>query len=112
MITSRELEAALYDWWWQETGNEAGYMSEIAAELMEAVESSPIELDDLGQLKHVLTEGGEGQGEQYYGVFSLGNQLFRLDGYYSSWDGISWDDADLYEVEAKQVTVTHYVKKK
>jgi hypothetical protein len=52
--------------------------------------------------------GGEGQGETRYVVFSVGEQFFRVDGYYASWDGTTWEDPTPSEVIAKEVTVIRY----
>ena len=52
--------------------------------------------------------GGEGQGETRYVVFSVGDQFFRVDGYYASWDGTTWEDPTPEEVVAKEVTVVRY----
>lgn len=51
--------------------------------------------------------GGEGKGDEIWVVVSVGTQLFRKDGYYSSGYGSDWD-GDLYEVVAREVTVTVY----
>lgn len=56
--------------------------------------------------------GGEGQGETRYVVFSVGEQFFRVDGYYASWDGTTWEDPTPEEVIAKPVTVIRYERKK
>lgn len=113
MVTEKEVEARITDWYWEGTGKEGNYLDDAAGEFLDAVESpSEVIFEGLGTVKHVLTEGGEGQGDSYYGIFSIGDQFFRMDGYYSSWDGISWDGVSLYEVEPQQVTITEYVKKK
>lgn len=44
-------------------------------------------------------------------IFQVGEQYFRTEGYYDSWNGTSWDDADIWEVVPKEVTVTEYHKK-
>ena len=54
--------------------------------------------------------GGEGQGETRYVVFSVGEQFFRVDGYYASWDGTTWEDPTPHEVVAKEVTSIEYVR--
>lgn len=54
--------------------------------------------------------GGEGQGETRYVIFSVGEQFFRVDGYYASWDGTTWEDPTPEEVVAKEVTVIKYVR--
>lgn len=53
--------------------------------------------------------GGEGMGEDRYVVFSVGDQFFKVDGYYASWDGTTWEDPTPFEVAAKPVTVIKYV---
>ncbi|UDL16814.1 hypothetical protein SEA_ATUIN_148 [Arthrobacter phage Atuin] len=66
-----------------------------------------------GALKRVAQHGGEGEGDTYYYVFSIGEQLFRVDGYYASWDGVSYDDSlyAIHEVEAVPTTVIKYNRK-
>lgn len=68
-----------------------------------------------GIARQVDKYGGEGMGEQYYIVWEISDgsnvRFFRADGYYASWDGHNWDDAELYEVKPKQVTKTEYVRK-
>jgi hypothetical protein len=56
--------------------------------------------------------GGEGQGETRYVVFQVADQFFRVDGYYASWDGTTWEDPTPYEVEPREVTVIRYERKK
>lgn len=52
--------------------------------------------------------GGEGQGEERWVVFSVGDQLFKVEGYYASWDGTTWDDPTPFEVKPKDVVVVRY----
>jgi hypothetical protein len=52
--------------------------------------------------------GGEGDGEERYVVFQVGDQFFQVDGYYASWDGTTWEDTTPYEVKPKEVTVIQY----
>lgn len=61
------------------------------------------------------TVGGEGMGENYYIVmkFSKKNEdsfFVKCDGYYASYDGVTWDGGRVYE--AKQVEVKKKVWKK
>lgn len=35
-------------------------------------------------------------------------KLYKLTTYYSSWDGTDWSDAECFEVEEKQKTITVY----
>lgn len=70
------------------------------------------DVDGLGQVRGVESFGGEGQGDEYYLVFSVtfddGDvKLYRINGYYTSHDG-GYLDGDLYEVQAKQRLVTFY----
>ena len=54
--------------------------------------------------------GGEGMGDTRYVVFQVGDQFFRVDGYYASWDGTTWEDPTPYEVKPVEVTVIEYRK--
>lgn len=112
MATAKELEEAICNWYWQETGKDASYLDDAADYFLDTIEGNPVELDEIGKVVWITTEGGEGQGDQYFGVFSVGTQFFRLDGFWNSWDGVSWEGASLYEVVPKQVTITQYVAKK
>lgn len=57
--------------------------------------------------------GGEGSGEERYLVFKVvspdGEQLFKKNGAYYSYDGDNWDGS-LYLVTPYEVTVTKYKK--
>lgn len=44
-------------------------------------------------------------------VFEVGDQVFAMDGTYSSWNGTNWT-GDPYEVEAQPVTKIEYVRKR
>lgn len=52
--------------------------------------------------------GGEGQGDTRYVVFSVGEKFYKVEGYYASWDGTTWDDPTPFEVRPKEVTVIEY----
>lgn len=65
------------------------------------------------EVRLVEQVGGEGEGENYYLVFEVRNpdgtvQFFRVDGYYASYEGTSWDGAALREVKAVVRPVTFY----
>ncbi len=51
--------------------------------------------------------GGEGQGDARYVVFKLGEQFFRKEGYYTSYDGSTWD-GDFFECFPVIREVTFY----
>lgn len=56
--------------------------------------------------------GGEGDGEIRYVVFSVGDQFFKVSGYYASWDGSNWDDPTPVEVVPTEKTITVFERKK
>lgn len=66
-----------------------------------------------GTVEVVEDFGGEGEGDQCHVVFKFtpvdgSAQYFRVDGYYQSYDGKSWEDSDLHEVRAVERVVTFY----
>jgi hypothetical protein len=63
-----------------------------------------------GTAKTVDSYGGEGKGDTYWVVFQVGDKFYRVDGYYSSWEGTNWDSAEPYEVKPVEVTVIKYKK--
>jgi hypothetical protein len=54
--------------------------------------------------------GGEGKGDDLWSVFQIGDQFFKKSGYYSSWNGSSWE-YDFVEVTPVPVTKTEYKRK-
>lgn len=56
--------------------------------------------------------GGEGDGEERFVVMSIGDQFFKVSGYYASWDGSNWDDATPVEVVPVEKTVIVFERKK
>ena len=59
-------------------------------------------------LRHEHTEGGfEGAGDTYYVVIEYGGRLYRIDGWYNSWDGSELDGAP-YEVKKVPVEAFAY----
>lgn len=70
-------------------------------------------VQDFGTVDVVLQEGGEGQGDQYFIVWKLTDEngdeyYFRADGYYSSYEGVEWDGAELRQVTPREKTITVY----
>jgi hypothetical protein len=67
------------------------------------------------KIETVEQKGGESQGSEYYVVLKLDNgqeqMLVKCDGYYASYEGISWDTAEVYEVEPKMVEVRQWAAK-
>ena len=70
-----------------------------------------VEVPGFGKLELVENFGGEGMGDQMWVVFKVGDRMFRMNGYYDSWNGGEWDGS-LEEVEAREVKVTQYFPKK
>ena len=54
--------------------------------------------------------GGEGQGDHAHVVVKLGDQYFKIDGYYSSWEGTDWSYDEWYEAKPVEKTVIEYEK--
>jgi hypothetical protein len=69
-----------------------------------------VEVPGLGKLIHTDSYGGEGQGDDYWVVFQAGDQYFRVNGYYASYDGGELD-GEVEEVEPHEVTVTEWRRK-
>lgn len=74
-------------------------------------EEQSFDVPGLGKVEFVENFGGEGQGDDYWLIFKVGEQYFQQDGYYASHDG-GYLDGDLYEVEPVKVTKTEYKVKK
>lgn len=70
-------------------------------------EVASVDVPGLGKLEYFEDYGGEGQGDDYWVVFKLGDQYFRKDGWYASYDGGELD-GELYEVKPVEVKVTQY----
>lgn len=68
-------------------------------------------VEDLGTVEVVDNFGGEGMGDHAHLVFRITNpdgvRHFKIDGYYASYDGTTWDGR-LYEVKPVEKTVTVY----
>lgn len=68
---------------------------------------------DLGELSWVMNNvveswGGEGEGDSIGYVLQFGDRYVSVNGYYNSWDGADYDDADIVEVVPVQKVVTVY----
>lgn len=66
----------------------------------------------IGLVEVVDSYGGEGQGDEYWKVFRFKDRYFRVNAYYSSWDGVNFDMADIEEVFPEEVTTIVYKTKK
>lgn len=52
--------------------------------------------------------GSEGGGENIWVVFKYKNNLYRLTGYYDSYNGEEWGEGDIETVISKEKTITVY----
>lgn len=69
--------------------------------------------DGLGTVKLLEHKGGEGQGEEYYIVFSVTDEegetvIFKKNGYYSSYDGVEWYEDQARLVKPVAITIIEY----
>lgn len=74
----------------------------------------------VGTLRLVEQVGGEGEGDHYHLVFEvILDQVdfksnvpvfFKIDGFYSSYDGVDFDEAELYRAEPRNKVVVEYDK--
>jgi hypothetical protein len=112
MATAKQITQEIIDWNVSE-GNEEDYFEGAWRNCREDLEWSSGENGialPSGKATFVKSFGGEGKGEEYWILFKVGEELFKVDGYYSSWDGVSWDNAELYKVAPVEVTVIEYQK--
>ena len=70
-------------------------------------------VDNLGEVIRVYHYGGEGKGETYETVqyFKDHNVYIKLEGWYSSYDGVNFDDYDFEEVFPEEKTIVVYNSK-
>lgn len=71
-----------------------------------------VNLPELGVVTGISQRGGEGQGDEYWIVFKIDfpsgeTKLYRVNGWYSSYDGHEFD-GDLHEVRPVEKLVTFY----
>ena len=64
-------------------------------------------------IKETEQHGGEGQGDEYWYIFTIidegGNKThLKVEGWYDSWNGTTWDNADFDIVEPYEVKVTRW----
>lgn len=94
--------------------NEWGDWREFFEDL--AWKDKVLDLPSIGQARYVDNFGGEGEGDQYWFVFSVTDadgetRFFRRDGYYASFYG-GYYDGPTEEVEQVEKTIKVWVKKK
>jgi hypothetical protein len=116
-VTVKELKSELDEWYATLDKAYDNVFGELEDSLTYSRDTN-VTLPSGRELKFIVQEGGEGEGDSYFYVFSIGEdddeQLFRVDGYYASWDGVTYDDYSdtLTEVEAVIVPTVQYKRKK
>lgn len=70
-------------------------------------EDTYLDVPGFGKLKYEDSFGGEGQGDDYWVVVKLEDRYFRVNGWYSSWEGGELDGT-LEEVTPKEVKVIEW----
>jgi len=80
-------------------------------EFIDQLKYSSVELDGQRATLVSSTETDEDYEGSIQAVFTVGDQIFAMDGTYSSWNGTSWEGAP-YEVEAQPVTRFEYIRKR
>jgi len=102
-FTAKEVEEKISEF--EEAGYESTYGGGVYYDLKG--EQEDIEVTGFGTLKFVDEYGGEGSGDEFWVVFKVGDQFFRKEGWYASYDGGELD-GELYEVKAAKVQRTEY----
>lgn len=107
------IQQEIIDWWNKENPEDEDgpteYLEAVLDDFEYRLDSGirAINLDS-GVARQVEQKGGEGEGEEYYLIFSVEDQFFKVEGYYTSWNGANWDSAEVEEVEPVEVLVTQY----
>jgi hypothetical protein len=101
-MTAKEIEKKVGELW--EDTSDWGYGDPYYTMWGEECD---IELSDGTKLEFVDSFGGEGNGDTMWVVFAVGEQFFRVNGYYSSW-GDSEFDGSVEEVKQVQVMRTEW----
>lgn len=110
MAATKQISDELIDWHRKETGEDTSYFEDTLSDLEEILDSDTITIPS-GEVELVDQFGGEGHGDDYWLILKVGEKLFKVEGFHSSWEGVNWDDAELKEVEAKEITVVQYFYK-
>lgn len=111
-VVKELLKAAESDvmnnFFWSEAGMDYKYQEEEPEGFDTALKEKGIKYN------HVDNYGGEGQGEDYWSVYSFNNDdelvYVKFDGYYASYDGSTFQE--WFFVEPTEVVVTQWFKQK
>lgn len=110
MATAKEIKEEIISWDFLDCGSIRSFRTawkSFRAEIQWGLSTIQLPSGPASFVKHF---GGEGKGEEYWVLFQVGDELFKVDGHYDSWDGVDWDDAKLYKVAPVEVTVIEYQK--
>jgi hypothetical protein len=113
-ILAQKIQREIIDWYNSESvsDEEAEYFEEVIDEFVDSISWGTSVTLPSGEAKEIEQKGGEGEGEEYWVVFRVGDdKFFRVEGYYTSWEGTNWENAEVIEVEPAQVLVTVYKEK-
>lgn len=115
MATAKQISQEIIDWSnSNSSGQNSTFFEEAWRDFKDSLEGWGSKTPEIQLPSGIATffkrHGGEGMGEEYWVIFKVGEELFEVDGYYSSWDGVSWDGAELYKVAPVEVTIIEYQK--
>lgn len=95
-----------------------GYECEFGEALSErsCEDGESIKINDIYSLTIADSFGGEGQGDQYWFVFSVdkdgvAESFWKVPGWYQSYNGGEYEFNGVHEVESREVVVTKWFKK-
>lgn len=95
---------------WRSVSRDYWNALESVSDVLESISGHGSVWIDGKEVKLLDSTGGSEGGEEYMDVvFEYDGTMFRVHGYYSSWDENEWFLDELEEVVPKEVTVTQYV---
>lgn len=110
MTAAQKISEELIKWHRQETGEDTSYFEDTLSDLEDILGSDTITIPS-GEVELIEQVGGEGHGDDYWLVIKVGSELFKVEGFHSSWEGVNWGEAELKEVVAREVTTVQYFYK-
>lgn len=120
MATVKQIEQEIIDWHNSQESKDSVYFEEAEYldfawgqsdySFYDELYSNTVKLAS-GEAKKVRDTGGSDEGTHRSVIFSVGEQYFEAEGYYSSWEGDNWDDINLKEVTPKEVKVIRFFPK-
>lgn len=112
MATAEEIKADILEW---QNSGQYGPETSLSIATTEFLEALDWRNSEITLPSGLLAKGVERsrlhENDEVWQVFDVNGQLFQVDGNYSSWSGIDWEEDSIHEVEAVQVMVTQYKRK-